>query len=420
MRDVRLQTDARRTALHYCVCMRVRHGHWWNEQWQDVLFDVAPPLILLALGLVDAFTGVLAMPIGSAPTITAVIPGAIACLALLIRRYRPLLALGVVLLAVMVPPLILPTSLNYWAEFVVWLVALYSCARHLRRSRAFIALGVSALGMVILASEFAEFRDLGEILYNSVLMIVAFAIGMLARSWAEYRDRAIRSAAERAVAEERASHAERGRIARELHDVIAHTITVIVMQAGGARLASASDPTIASSTLAQIEELGRASLTELRTLLPLLRDDNEDAPTAPQPTLADVDALCERMRSLGLPITLQADGNFRLVPLGLQLTGYRAVQEGLTNVIKHSGTVDTTVRIQQCAPPARLMIEVASDAPVDAPRMASAGPGLTGAGRGLAGLEERVRLVGGTFAARRQPGGDFLLHLELPLKSGTE
>jgi signal transduction histidine kinase len=382
-------------------------GRRWN--WQDVLFDVAPPVVLLALGLVDAFTGALTTPIGTAPTVTAVIPGAIACLALLIRRYRPLLSLVIVLLAGVIPPLILPTSLTYWDEFIVWVVALYSCARHLRRSRAFIGLGMSALGMVVLPLEFAELRDLGSMFFNSFLLVVAFSIGLLARSWAEYRDRTIRSAAERAVAEERASHAERARIARELHDVIAHTITVIVMQAGGARLASASDPAIASSTLAQIEELGRASLAELRTLLPLLRDGDEDAPTAPQPTLADVDALCERMRGLGLPITLRVDGDIRGVPLGLQLTGYRSVQEGLTNVIRHSGTVDTTVSIHCSDPAALLTIEVASRPPVDAPRLA-------GAGRGLAGLEERVGLAGGKFRAGLRPGGDFLLRVELPLK----
>lgn len=386
-----------------------------------MLFDVAPPVVLLALGLADAFTGVLSSPLGTAPVITAVIPGAIACLALLIRRYRPLLVLAIVLLAVLLPPLILPTSITYWDEFVVLMVALYSCARHLRRSRAFIAVGVSVLGMVALSFEFPELRDLGSVFFNSLLLVVAFAVGLLARSWTEYRDRAIRSAAERAVAEERASHAERARIARELHDVIAHTITVIVMQAGGARLASASDPAIAASTLAQIEELGRESLTELRSLLPLL-SDGDNAPTSPQPTLTDIEALCERMRGLGLPIELRVDGDIRSVPLGLQLTAYRAVQEGLTNSIKHSGTVDTIVRIHctessessesSGAPRASglLTVEVRTDAPVHAPRLSGAG-----AGRGLAGLEERVRMAGGTFRAGLQPEGDFLLHLELPL-----
>lgn len=380
----------------------------WRWRWRNLLYDVAPPVVLLALGLIDVFTESLSIIVGSAPAATAIVPGAIACLALLLRRYRPLLALVIVLLAVLVPPLILPTSLTYWDEFMTLVVAIYSCARHLSRREALVALALSAIGMVVLPFEFAD-MNAGDVLYNSIVLAVAFAIGLLARSWTEYRERSLREAAERAVAEERASRAERARIARELHDVIAHTITVIVMQAGGARLASATDPAIATSTLAQIEELGRASLAELRTLLPLLHDGGDDAPIAPQPTLADVDALCERMRTLGLPVTLLTEGDTVDIPLGLQLTGFRVVQEGLTNVIKHSGTVATTVTIRHRHSPAVLSIEVASPAPAGAPR-------LPGAGRGLAGIEERVRLAGGTFSAGRRDEAGFLLRVKLPLE----
>lgn len=384
----------------------------WRRRWRNLLYDVAPPVVLLALGLIDVFTESLAIIVGSAPAVTAIVPGAIACLALLLRRYRPLLTLVIVLLAVLVPPLILPTSLTYWDEFMTLVIALYSCARHLSRRGAFLALALSAIGMTVLPFEFADMQNAGDLLYNSVVLAVAFAIGLLARSWTGYRERSLREAAERAVADERASRAERARIARELHDVIAHTITVIVMQAGGARLASATDPAIATSTLAQIEELGRASLAELRTLLPLLHDGDDgddDAPIAPQPTLANVAALCERMRTLGLPVTLLTEGDPLDVPPGLQLTGFRVVQEGLTNVIKHSGTVPTTVNIRHRHSPAVLTIEVASRAPAGPPR-------LPGAGRGLAGIEERVRLAGGTFSAGRGDGAGFLLRVELPLE----
>lgn len=385
------------------------HMRGWRWGWRNLLFDVAPPVILLALGLIDVFTGSLAIIVGSAPAVTAIVPGAIACLALLLRRYRPLLTMVIVLLAVLVPPLLLPTSLTYWDEFMTLVLALYSCARHLGRGLAFVGLALGAIGMTILPFEFEDMRDVGDMLYNSVVLAIAFAIGLLARSWSEYRERIIRSAAERAVAEERASRAERARIARELHDVIAHTITVIVMQAGGARLASAADPAIAASTLAQIEELGRASLAELRTLLPLLGEADDDAPGAPQPTLADVEALCGRMRELGLPITLRTDGETSGVPLGLQLTAYRAVQEGLTNVLKHAGTVATTVSIRRLRSPEVLTIEVAS-------RAAAAASRLPGAGRGLAGIEERVRLAGGTFSAGPDADAGFLLRVELPLQ----
>jgi signal transduction histidine kinase len=390
---------------------------WWREHWLDVIFDGAPPLLLLSLGVIDALTGSLAVPIGDAPVASALVPGAIACLALLLRRYRPLLTLGIVLLAALLPPLLVPTTLTYWDEFVVWMVALYSCARHRGPAAAFVALGASAVGMVVLPFEFAELRDAGDLLFNSMLLAAAFGIGLLARSWAASREGMLRAALDRAMAEERASRRERARIARELHDVIAHTITVIVMQAGGARLASRSDPVIAVSTLAQIEELGRTSLAELRSLLPLLSEDVDEPSTAPQPTLESVPVLCERMRGLGLPVSFEADGDIREIPLGLQLTAYRAVQEGLTNVIKHSGMVDTSVRVSRRPETATLTVDVRNRVPTADSRRGIVG--LGGTGRGLRGLQERVRLAGGEFSAGPSGQEEFALHVELPIGVGV-
>ncbi|MEO7147890.1 MAG: histidine kinase [Terrimesophilobacter sp.] len=391
---------------------------WWSEHWRNVIFDGAPPLVLLALGVIDSLTGVFTEPIGEAPVFTSLIPGAVACLALLLRRYRPLLTIVIVLVALTVPPLILSASLTYWDEFMVWVLALYSCGRHASRPIAFAGLGLSAAAMAILTFEFAQLREAGGILFNSALLVAGFSIGMLARSWAGYRERIVRIAADRAVAEERAGRRERARIARELHDVIAHTITVIVMQAGGARLASATNPAIAAATLTQIEELGRASLAELRTLLPLLRDGNGDEPAATEPTLTKVVELCERMRGLGLPVRLRLEGDTGGVPSGMQLIAYRVVQEGLTNVVRHSGMIDTEVRIIRCNGPDRLSIDVENRIPVGASRQGNTIPGILGAGRGLAGLEERVRLVGGEFSVDTRHGSSFLLHVELPIRMG--
>lgn len=387
---------------------------WWREHWRDVVFDGVPPLVLFTLGLIDSLTGVFTEPVGDAPVVTSLIPGAIACLALVFRRYRPLLTLVIVLLALILPTLFLPTSLTYWDEFMVWVVALYSCGRHAPRPTAFFGLGVSAAVMVILPFEFADLRDAGGILFNSVMLAVGFSIGMLARSWAGYRERIIRSATDRAVAEERASRRERVRIARELHDVIAHTITVIVMQAGGARLASASDPGIATATLAQIEELGRTSLAELRTLLPLLREGDDEQPIAQTPTLGQLAELCERMRRLGLPIELLEEGPIHAVPLDAQLTAYRVVQEALTNVVRHSGMADTTVRVSRRGDPDRLTVEVENRVPVGATLHDRPSAGVLGVGRGLQGLDERVRLAGGDFSAEATRAG-FLVHAELPI-----
>nr|WP_274635609.1 histidine kinase [Microbacterium bovistercoris] len=380
---------------------------WWARHWRDVVYDVSPPAILLALGLIDVFTGSLTTPIGAAPALTSLVPGTIACLALLFRRRYPLAVLSVILVMGLVPPLVIPTTLGYWDEFAVWLVALYSCARHRPLGWALVALAVSAVGMVMLPLEFAELRDAGSILFNSAMVAASFALGLLTRSWTSYRERSLRAAAERAVAEERAGRQERTRIARELHDVISHTITVIVMQAGGARLAASTDPTAAVTALARIEALGRESLTELRTLLEVLREE-PDSPdgTAPQPTLADLDGLCAQMRGLGLPVRLRTEGETAALAPGIQLTGYRIVQEGLTNVLKHAGAVDTQVSVLATAGALTVEVECAPG---------GHGSSLGGTEHGLLGLRERVDAVGGTMSAGPHRDGGYLLRAELPV-----
>jgi signal transduction histidine kinase len=380
---------------------------WWARHWQDIVYDVAPPAILLTLGLLDVYTGMFAAPVGDAPTVTALVPGALACAALLFRRRYPLVVLATILLLVFVPPLLSPTSLTYWDEFAVWLVALYSCARHLRLRWALAGLALSAVGMTALPLEFAELRSAGDLVYNSFLVAAAFGLGLLTRSWASYRHRSIQAAADRAVAEERAGRRERTRIARELHDVISHTITVIVMQAGGARLAGAHDPQVAIDTLARIEVLGTESLTELRALLSVLGDDSTDAVSmTPQPVLADVRELCDRMRSLGLPVRLRADDDLDTAPAGVQLAGYRIVQEAATNILKHAGPVPTEITLRR-EPDGSLRIEVSS-------ARGSGAAAVTGAGRGVAGMRERAAALGGTFSAGPRPDGGFLVEAVLP------
>lgn len=378
---------------------------WWTEHGRDVVYDGAAPLVLLVLGVVDATTGFFSQPVGDGPVATSLIPGAVACVLLVFRRRRPLLTLVLVLVALLGPTLVFPTSLTYWDEFMVWVVALYSCGRHASRPAAIAAIAVSAAAMVALPIEFAELRDPGGIVFNSALLVAGFGIGVLARSWAGYRERLVRSAAERAVAEERAGRRERERLARDLHDVISHTIAVIVMQAGGARLASASDPQAAVDALRRIESLGRDSLAELRTLLDVLRDDEADL--APQPTLSDVPELCSRMRELGLPVQLRTDGDTRALPPGVQLTGFRVVQEGLTNVLKHAGTVATDVVIDHSAD--GLVVQISS-----APGAGHPGEELPGASRGLPGLRERVQALGGSLSTDRRADGGFVIRAELP------
>lgn len=376
--------------------------------WRNIAIDGVPPVLLLVVGLLDIATG-LSQPTGTAPAVTAVIPTVIACAALTFRRKQPLAILIVIIAVIAIPPWVFPVALTYWGEFIPWLVAVYSCARHEPGLlRPLMALALAASTLASIAVRFPEMSDPGDVLYNGAFLVASWTLGLFARSWAVHRDNALRAEIESTQAAERASEQERARIARELHDVIAHTITVIVVQAGGGRVAAARDPGAAVTALAQIEELGRDSLGELRALLTVLRGDTDERGD-PQPTLAGLVDLCERMRRLGLPVSLFVSERAESLPLGLQLTGYRVVQEGLTNVLKHSGTVDTAVRVGIAEPADRLLITVSS------------GPGTSsdtvpGAGRGLSGLRERVELMGGELTSHEDADGSFTLSAMLPLR----
>lgn len=310
-----------------------------------------------------------------------------------------------------------PVLLTYWGQFVPWLVAMYSAGRHLPWRRGLWAIPISLASYALLLIAYPEMRSPDSVLFNLAVLILLWAIGRLTASWSIYRDRALVLEVERAQAEERTAIAERTRIARELHDVIAHTITVIVMQAGGGRLAAATDPKVAVETLSQIERLGQESLSELRALLTVLRDDDTHAGVdrSPQPQFSDIPHLCASMRTLGLPVDLTMKNLPDTLPPGVQLTTYRIVQEGLTNVLKHAGRVSTSVQISttpaapiDAAKPTRLTIDVTNAPGVETTRLA-------GAGRGLAGLRERIEALGGSLVGVPSPSGGFLLHTEIPV-----
>lgn len=262
------------------------------------------------------------------------------------------------------------------------------------------------VGFAIAAIEYSPLREPGDLLFDIVVLIGLWAVGRLAASWVISRDRALALEFERGQVEERAATSERTRIARELHDLISRTITVIVMQAGGGRLAAASDPGAAVETLTRIEMLGRESLAELRTLLAVLHPEEPDGgETAPQPTLADLEQLCDRMRAAGVPVRLRVAGDLTGLPLGVQLAGYRIVQEALTNVVKHAGAVETNVSLER-GEIGGVTVEVSSASGV-------AGA-LPSGSRGLAGMRERVSALGGTLVVDTHEGGAFTITAALP------
>jgi len=212
-----------------------------------------------------------------------------------------------------------------------------------------------------------------------------------------------RAAAELAAA---AAERERARIARELHDVVTHGMSVMVVQSQAAQSLAATDADRAREAMRAVEEAGREALGEMRRLLGVIRGD-ATADRIPQPRLEDVAGLVDRVRQAGLPITYNRDGEHRSVPPGVAVSAYRIVQEALTNVVKHAGAVPTQVRMHVAE--AALEVTVTNRPPTDSP----AAEGGTGAG--LAGMRERVAVYDGLLQTGGLPEGGFGVRAVLPL-----
>ena len=205
---------------------------------------------------------------------------------------------------------------------------------------------------------------------------------------------------------------ERARIARELHDVVAHAMSVMIVQAGAARTVVERDPGEAARALRRIEDTGRFGMAEMRRLIGVLKAGDEEAELMPQPGLAQLDQLLETVRSAGLPVEAVTEGTPRPLPPGVELTAYRVVQEGLTNVLKHAGGAHAraTVRYEEDA----IAVEVADDG-----RGAVVDPNGT-PGHGLLGMRERVAVFDGTLETGARAGGGFVLRARIPLDAEVE
>ncbi len=236
--------------------------------------------------------------------------------------------------------------------------------------------------------------------------VTSLAMLLLRRIVGDRDRRAALAEWERDVAAREAVLAERTRIARELHDVIAHNVSMMVVQAGAERRVLDTSGGSTRDVLAAIERTGRSALTEMRRLVGMLRQDGAD-PLSPQPGLAELPVLIAQVREAGLRVDLQVEGEPVAVPAGIGLSAYRIVQEALTNTIKHAGEASATVRVRY--QPDVLEIEVADDGP-------GAADPAPGGGHGLAGMRERVALYGGRFSAEPEPDGGFTVRILLPVQ----
>jgi signal transduction histidine kinase len=263
------------------------------------------------------------------------------------------------------------------------------------------------LVLVVTADLAASVGPSGNLHSAVPFTVVTAVVMLLVRRVIGDRERRARIAErERDVAAREAVVEERARIARELHDVIAHHVSMIVIQAGAERRVLAEANTSTREVLQTVEQIGRSALTEMRRLLGMLREDANE-PLTPQPGLADVPLLVGQLREAGLPVALQVDGERRALPVGIELSAYRIVQEALTNALKHAGDARTTVHVRYG--PDLLELEIADDG-------AGSGAQASDGGHGLVGMRERVALYGGRLDAGRRPGGGFAVHVLLPIR----
>jgi signal transduction histidine kinase len=395
-------------------------------------FRVAP-VVLVPRGVL-----VVGGPFTVHASVVAIILAALTALPLALRRIYPITVWIVIAAAifathaVFVPQVALGT-----AVYAAYSAITYSRYRNL-------AIAMVALVTVVLAATLGQELPRFPGRFTAVFAVLTAAVAGLGIRELRQRlndstARLRRAAAEAAAATERALAAERARIARELHDVVTHNVSVMVVQAGAARKIMATSPADAENSLLAVESTGREAMTELRNLLGLLspagagmvaagavaaagrRLRGDSAAFSPQPGLGELNALIGRVSAAGLPVELHVSGEPRTLTPGADLAAFRVVQEGLTNVLRHAGRAATTVGVEWGE---ELVIRVSDEGSASAPGDEIAtnstdgsrpgGDGNSSDGRGLLGLRERLALYGGELTAGPQPGGGWQVRAVMP------
>ena len=325
--------------------------------------------------------------------------GLVLTAALMWRVRFPVSVLALVGAALLVAKLVFPTIGDPGSFGPILLLALYSAAAHTRGRRAAAAGAISLAAMLGAAVEDQDQINFGNLLFFAMLFAAPWAAGWAVR---HRREREVELVAERDEKARTAVAEERARIARELHDVVAHAISVIVLQARGARHA---EPAEREDALDAIESTGAKALAEMRRLLHILRADDEAVALAPQPSLDSLELLLSQVRDAGLPVELEIEGERRELPPGVDVSAYRIVQEALTNALKHAGPAQASVRVRYDADCLELEI-------------ADTGHGTANggsSGHGVIGMRERVAVFGGELASGPRRGGGYSVRARLPL-----
>ena len=360
---------------------------------------IAAALTLVALAEVGAGPGAVKLPVAVGVALAMTAP-------LAWRRRSPLLVLSVVIIGFVGYALAGGRSSDHIFFVLALILAVFSAGYYLCGVLAIVGAAVAILGVA--AGVTVEDARLGNYVWAMVVVGGAWITGRILQTrkitverleaHAERLEREARERAAAAVAEERAH------IARELHDVVAHGVSVMVVQAAAAQQLLGASPERAHAALETIRRSGRESLADMRRIVSVLRTEEADLELAPLPTLERVDALVDEMGRHGLAVTLRFEGERRSLPAGVGLAAYRVVQEALTNVLTHADAGAALVAIAYR--PNELQIRIEDEGRAVAPR---------GEGHGLIGMEERVTLYGGRFEAGPRAHGGFTVCATLPL-----
>jgi signal transduction histidine kinase len=370
-------------------------------------WDVA---LAVGLGAVGAFELTLAYAFERTsepgPTPLHFVVVGVTAVALVWRRVVPLLVAPSVAVVLAIQPQLVAFP-NVYLEIFIWAVAVYSLFAHTPTWRS----AVLPAGVVLAAAVAQGMSDPDDPVGSSTTSVLfTTALLVIAAGVRRQRSRADQAAHERDLAEARAREVaaeERARIARELHDVVAHGMSVVVLQARGGRKVVDEDPASARKAFDAIERVSSDCLDEMRRLLGILRTSRDEvAPLKPQPRLGDLDELVEQARASGASVDLEVVGDPRHLTPALELSAYRIAQEALTNALRHA--TGSRARVRVTYGDDDVTVDVTDDGP---------GPARhdNGQGHGLIGMRERAELYGGSLRAGAEPGGGFGVHATLPV-----
>ena len=372
------------------------------------LIDVVPPVALFAIAVVEVVTS----SDIDAPSWAVAVFVTLPTLSLLWRRRVPLVVLVVAFLGIAIPDTAHGIGNNASAPFAGLLVAAYASGAYTspRDGRiAAVLIGVAVIAMSLAIGEDA----VGDAIFIGGILYAVWGAATVVRSRHDLATalaaRTVELEHEREEKAKLAVAEERARIARELHDVVAHKLSIMVLQAGAERRAIGDEREETRAVLETIEETGRTAMAEMRRLLGMLRRSDDELALAPQPSLSHLDDLVAQVREAGMPVDLRVEGDPRPLPPGIDLSAYRIVQEALTNALKHAGPARARVVVRYGA--SDLDIEIADDG-------AGAEEPVPAGGHGLVGMRERVALFGGDLATGRGRGGGYTVRARLPLAGG--